>query len=102
MFPSGWSAAYMPDDFAQDMVLGDRSKIAAVAAFNLSSPHLIGAAGIQLPADAFDQRTITGLAKDNHIADPDFTRRERKTRGQNVVTLTKVRVKAVTADFKNS
>ena len=92
----------MPDDFAQDMVLGDRSKIAAVAAFNLSSPHLIGAAGIQLPADAFDQRTITGLAKDNHIADPDFTRREWKTRGQDIVAFMIMRVKAVAADFQKS
>lgn len=92
----------MPNHHPQNTFTRDRSKIPAVGALDQGATHFKIAPLIQHPADAFNQYAVTGLAKDNDIANPDFTRRERETRGQNIITLMKIRVKAVTADFKKS
>ncbi len=89
----------MPDHFSCHPLPRDRAEVAAVSTCDLGAAHIKGAACFQYPANAFDQRTVPGLAKDDHIADPDFTRRAWKTRGQDIISLMKLRMKAVAADL---
>jgi len=89
----------MPDHHTAHALARHRAEITAVGALDLGAAHLKGAALIQHLVDAFDQQSIAWLAKNNHIAGFDFTSRERKTRGQDIIALTIVRMKAVAADF---
>lgn len=89
----------MPKDFPAHPLPWDGPEITAVCALNLRPAHLEGLTIIQHTLDAFDQCAVAGLAEDDHIANPDSTRRERKTRGQDKIALTNFRMKAVAADF---
>ena len=89
----------MPDHLTGDSFLEDGSKIPAVAAVNLRAEHPERPATIHHLMDTLDQGTITGLAKDDHIACPDSTRRKGNIRNQHIISIPIFGRQALAADF---
>lgn len=89
----------MPDHLTGDSFLEDWPEIPAVAAVNLRAEYPERPATIHHLMDTLDQGTITGLAKDDHIASPDFTRRKGNIRDQHIISIQKIGRQAVAADF---
>lgn len=92
----------VPHHLAGQSLPGYGAEIPAVRAVDLRAAHFNSAAPIQHPMDALNQRAITGLAKDNHIASPDFTRREGNARGQDKITLPDIREETVPANLQQT
>lgn len=88
----------MPDYLTQNLRQRHRAKISAVGAVNLDAAHIKRMTIFKKLVHPLDQQAIPGLAKDNLIANPDFTRGKRKTRDQHIIALPEIRKQAVAAD----
>lgn len=88
----------MPDHFSQDIPLLYRAKITAVCTVDLGSSHVVSAFVFDNPKDALDHPVIPRSLEYDHIASSDPARRKGKSCDEDIISLPKIGVQAVTTD----